>query len=53
MPNKPRVVGLRCCTKDEITHYIKKYREKGYDVKHLTQDKDGNSLPYNGVLKLK
>jgi DNA polymerase IIIc chi subunit len=45
-------VGLKTATKEEIADHITTYRRQGYHVNHKTLRKNGQPLPYNGVLQL-
>lgn len=53
MQKKFAVVGLKSCTKSEIPDEIKRFKQRGWLVEHKTCYKNGDKLPYNGVLLLR
>lgn len=47
------VAGLRSCSKEDIPKEISRFKQKGWLVEHKTCYKNGDNLPYNGVLLLR
>lgn len=53
MSKKFTVVGLKSCTKSEVSDEIKRFKKEGWLVEHKTTYTNGDLLPHNGVLHLK